>query len=78
MPWAWPTQPLPGSGACAGSASAGGLRVESADGWWLLRASGTEPKLTLRCEGRDAEALVRVKAALGEALAAAGLQVDLG
>jgi phosphomannomutase len=55
-----------------------GLRVDSADGWWLLRASGTEPKLTLRCEGRDAAALARVKAALAEELAAAGLHPDLG
>ncbi len=54
-----------------------GLRVETGDGWWLLRASGTEPKLTLRCEGRDAAALKRVKAALCEELAAAGLEVDL-
>ncbi len=55
-----------------------GLRVENADGWWLLRASGTEPKLTLRCEGRNAAALVRVKEALREELAAAGLDVDMG
>ena len=55
-----------------------GLRVESADGWWLLRGSGTEPKLTLRCEGRDAAALGRVKAALREELAAAGMALDLG
>ena len=55
-----------------------GLRVESADGWWLLRASGTEPKLTLRCEGRDEAALVRVKGALREELAAVGMEVDLG
>ena len=55
-----------------------GLRVDTPDGWWLLRASGTEPKLTLRCEGRDAAALSRVKAALAEELAAVGLAPDLG
>ncbi len=55
-----------------------GLRVEDEDGWWLLRASGTEPKLTLRCEGRDAPALERIKAALRTQLAAVGLPVDLG
>ena len=55
-----------------------GLRVDSADGWWLLRASGTEPKLTLRCEGRDEAALARVKAALAEELAAVDLFPDLG
>jgi phosphomannomutase len=55
-----------------------GLRVDTPDGWWLLRASGTEPKLTLRCEGRDAAALARVKAALADELAAAGVAADLG
>jgi phosphomannomutase len=54
-----------------------GLRVDTADGWWLLRASGTEPKLTLRCEGRDPLALERVKAALAEELAAVGVTADL-
>lgn len=28
-----------------------GLRVSTSDGWWLLRSSGTEPKLTARVEG---------------------------
>jgi phosphomannomutase len=28
-----------------------GLRVSEPDGWWLLRVSGTEPKLTARVEG---------------------------
>ena len=27
-----------------------GLRVESEDGWWLLRASNTQPCIVLRCE----------------------------
>jgi phosphomannomutase len=30
-----------------------GLRVRSGPGWWLLRASGTESKLALRCESTD-------------------------
>jgi phosphomannomutase len=34
-----------------------GLRVTSSAGWWLLRASGTEPKLTARCEAADANGL---------------------
>ena len=55
-----------------------GLRVEDDDGWWLLRGSGTEPKLTLRCEGRDAAALARIKASLAAELAKAGLVVELG
>jgi phosphomannomutase len=35
---------------------ADGIRVMSEDGWWLLRASGTEPKITCRCEAGDDEA----------------------
>lgn len=32
-----------------------GVRAESADGWWLLRASNTQPMLVVRCES-DTEA----------------------
>jgi phosphomannomutase len=34
-----------------------GLRVNADAGWWLLRASGTESKLALRCESADGERL---------------------
>lgn len=34
-----------------------GLRAEFEDGWGLVRASNTEPKLTFRFEGRDQAAL---------------------
>jgi phosphomannomutase len=37
-----------------------GLRVTEPDGWWLLRASGTEPKLTVRCEAGDEAGLKRL------------------
>ncbi len=50
-----------------------GLRVRSADGWWLLRASGTEPKLTARCEAADAPALDRLVADLRAELATSGI-----
>ena len=50
-----------------------GLRVRGADGWWLLRASGTEPKLTARCEAADAAALERLVADLRAELAASGV-----
>ena len=50
-----------------------GLVVRSADGWWLLRASGTEPKLTARCEASDPAALARLRADLGEQLALSGV-----
>ena len=50
-----------------------GLRVVEPDGWWLLRASGTEAKLTARCEARDAAALQRLTSRLAEALRRLGV-----
>ena len=51
-----------------------GLRVTTADGWWLLRASGTEPKLTARCEAADSAGLARLQRALMSQLARSGVQ----
>jgi phosphomannomutase len=50
-----------------------GLRVERPDGWWLLRASGTEPKLTCRCEALHPDGLDRLRAELRGQLAQSGL-----
>lgn len=50
-----------------------GLRVSGPDGWWLVRASGTEAKVTVRCEAADEAALARLKAGLADALRAAGV-----
>ncbi len=50
-----------------------GLTVTGPDGWWLLRASGTEPKLTCRCEAPDAAALERLRADLRAELSASGV-----
>jgi phosphomannomutase len=50
-----------------------GVRVRTADGWWLLRASNTQAALVARCEASDEAGLVRLKAALGAALEAAGM-----
>ena len=55
-----------------------GVRVTHEDGWWLLRASNTQAVLVARCEGKDAAALARLKAELGEHLAAAGISVPDG
>jgi phosphomannomutase len=52
-----------------------GLRVDGPDGWWLLRASGTEPKLTLRCEAANARALARVKASMAAELRLSGVEL---
>jgi phosphomannomutase len=65
---------LEGEGATVDRAD--GLRVETADGWWLLRASGTEPKLTCRCEAADAAGLERLQAALAGQLRLSGIVLD--
>jgi phosphomannomutase len=36
-----------------------GVRVSNEDGWWLIRASNTEPCLTVRIEATDAEAFAK-------------------
>lgn len=46
-----------------------GVRVQSADGWWLLRASNTQPVLVARCEAADQAGLTRLKAVLAGHLA---------
>ncbi|HEX4268603.1 MAG TPA: phosphomannomutase/phosphoglucomutase [Steroidobacteraceae bacterium] len=53
-----------------------GLRVAEPEGWWLLRASGTEPKLTVRCEAADESGLQRLRAVVGEHLDACGQPWD--
>jgi phosphomannomutase len=50
-----------------------GVRVRTADGWWLLRASNTQAALVARAEAADAEGLTRVLDALDSVLAQAGL-----
>jgi len=50
-----------------------GVRVTTADGWWLLRASNTQAVLVARCEANSAAGLERLKAALVEQLKASGL-----
>lgn len=52
-----------------------GLRVSTEDGWWLLRASGTEPKLTARCEAADLAALERLQRTLETQLGLSGIVV---
>jgi phosphomannomutase len=51
-----------------------GVRVKSADGWWLLRASNTQDVLVARCEAADAAGLDRLRAALLAELAASGVE----
>jgi phosphomannomutase len=54
-----------------------GVRVTTADGWWLLRASNTQPMLVARCEAGDEAGLERVKQDLRAALAAVGASLPL-
>ncbi|MEQ8370921.1 MAG: phosphomannomutase/phosphoglucomutase, partial [Alphaproteobacteria bacterium] len=53
-----------------------GVRVSTADGWWLLRASNTSEMLVARCEGPDTAALSRLVAALSDQLAKSGVARD--
>ena len=47
-----------------------GVRVSNADGWWLLRASNTQPALVARAEGHSAEGTERLLENLRRLLAA--------
>ena len=51
-----------------------GVRVTTADGWWLLRASNTQAVLVARCEGRDEAGLERLKAEVRKVLADTGVE----
>ena len=51
-----------------------GVRVNTADGWWLLRASNTQDVLVARCEAQSAEGLARLKATLVEQVTASGIK----
>ncbi|QYJ07203.1 phosphoglucomutase/phosphomannomutase PgmG [Qipengyuania flava] len=51
-----------------------GVRVNTADGWWLLRASNTQDVLVARAESDSQEGLDRLVAQIDEQLAASGLE----
>jgi phosphomannomutase len=50
-----------------------GVRVDTDDGWWLLRASNTQAVLVARCEASTAEGLKRLRHALEAQLTASGV-----
>lgn len=50
-----------------------GVRALRKDGWWLLRASNTEPALVVRCEADDEVRLARMKDELALLLGKAGV-----
>ena len=51
-----------------------GARVNTADGWWLLRASNTQDVLVARAEAQDEAGLERLMAMIDAQLAASGLE----
>ncbi|WP_298222202.1 phosphoglucomutase/phosphomannomutase PgmG [Acidocella sp.] len=53
-----------------------GVRVNTEDGWWLLRASNTQAVLVARAEASSEAGLGRLKSALAAQLAASGLAPD--
>jgi len=55
-----------------------GVRVNTADGWWLLRASNTQAVLVARAEARDAAGLARLKSSLCHHLESSGVAVPAG
>ena len=55
-----------------------GVRVSTADGWWLLRASNTQPVLVARCEAADEAGLARLKRALAAQLEASHVAPPAG
>ena len=60
--------------AGANVADIDGVRVNTPDGWWLLRASNTQAVLVARAEASSDAGLERLKHALVEQLAASGLE----
>ncbi|HEX8570378.1 MAG TPA: phosphomannomutase/phosphoglucomutase [Caulobacteraceae bacterium] len=54
---------------------ADGVRVSTPHGWWLLRASGTEPKITCRCEAADEAGLERLMQQLRRELRESGVSI---
>ena len=52
-----------------------GVRVLTADGWWLLRASNTQAVLVARAESQTEEGLTRLKTALAEQLKLSGVML---
>jgi phosphomannomutase len=55
-----------------------GVRVTTADGWWLLRASNTQDVLVARAESLSEEGLGRLKDAIREQLGLSGIAAPPG
>jgi phosphomannomutase len=53
-----------------------GVRVSTADGWWLLRASNTQDVLVARAEAGDEAGLERLVAQIDDQLSHSGVSRD--
>ena len=53
-----------------------GVRVSEKDGWWLLRASNTQPAIVLRCESLSQEGLEFQKRAVENELSEFNIDID--
>ena len=51
-----------------------GVRVDTADGWWLLRASNTQDVLVARAESESEAGLARLMEQIDDQLSASGLE----
>ena len=60
-------------GAGADMTDIDGVRVRTADGWWLLRASNTQAVLVARAESATEDGLARLKKELAAELGASGV-----
>jgi len=54
-----------------------GVRVETPYGWWLLRASNTQPMLVVRCESETAQGLERLRGDVRDQLAQSGIDASV-
>ena len=52
-----------------------GVRVKTDKGWWLIRASNTQPVLVARCEAGSAQDLEKLKGNLREHLQSCGVKI---
>lgn len=51
-----------------------GVRVQTHEGWWLLRASNTQNALVMRCESQTESGLTKMKGMVSEQLRLSGLE----
>ena len=53
-----------------------GIRVETEDGWWLVRGSNTQPDITTRCEALSEEGLKKCKEDLKHQINLCGYDIE--